>query len=140
MTSSGIPLTDEQKQLPSGMLLPSGEAGFFDTAQAHDGASGINSVYPSPTNWAESGVRNTPGDNNNLSVNNYSGILHPSGDFNQFSNAQASQISGIKSFTLFNPYVHYYGSNQPNTINKSASVRIPYVSDYNISITYNLYS
>lgn len=140
MVSSGVSLTDEQKRLPSGMLLPSGEAGFFDVAQAHDGVSGINSVYPSPVNWAESGIKNTPGNNNLLSVNNYSGILHPSGEFNQFSNAQASQISGIKSFTLFNPYIHHYGLDQPNTINRTASVKIPYVSDYNISITFNLYS
>lgn len=145
MTISGVPLTDEQKTLPSGALLPSGEAMFFDITQAHSAdGSGINATFPSPTfsdsYWNNSGIYKTYGPNNDLLISDRSGILHYDHLTSQFSNASGAMISGIRSFTIFNPYIHHYALSTPTNIQTSQPVKIPYISDYTISATYDVYS
>lgn len=145
MTTNHTPLTDEQKALPSGALLPSGEHFFADSSQAYgsDG-SGINSVFPSPTNsdsyWDNSGVFKTYGVNENLIVSNSSGLFNYNDLSGVFSNAPTTRISGIYSFTLFNPYIHHYHKSTPSNINTTQAVKIPFVSDYTVSVVYNTYS
>ena len=138
---SGIPLTNEQKKLPSGALLPSGESNFFDFRQDYSvrNGQGINTDYPNPffggsgnellaTNPPASG--HTTGGVNGigsgelgfLSYNNVSGL---------FSNAVGSLVSGITDFTIFNPYIHYYGVQVRNVRGvETVPVTIPYLSDY----------
>ena len=54
---SGIPLSSGDIVLPSGAVLPSGEANFFDIEQQ---GKALNATYPSPANFTQaSGVRIT---------------------------------------------------------------------------------
>lgn len=139
MSLSGIPLTNEQKVLPSGALLPSGEANFFDFRQdrSNRNGQGIDTDYPNPffagsgrallaTNPTLSGIITSGliggGEQGIFSYNNLSG---------QFSNAVGSLVSGITDFTIFNPYIHYYGVQVRNVRgNEIIPVTIPYLSDY----------
>ena len=118
------PLTESQKQqLPSG-LIPSGEANFFDFSQ-----SGINNIYPSPSNF-NSGIYVTyPKDANPIER---SGIFNSDGLISRFSNV--NQVSGLKieSFEIFNPYIHYYRV-------KDNPIKIPYTSTYKVSVSYDPY-
>jgi len=144
MTTPHVPLTDAQKALPSGMLLPSGEAGFFDSSQAYDqNGSGINVSFPNPTftdgYWDDSGIFRTYGPDTALVVAERSGFLAYDGLSGIFSNGPASQLSGINDFTLFNPYIHHYSKNTPTKINTSEAVAIPFVSDYTVSVVYDVY-
>lgn len=141
MALSGIPLTNQQKVLPSGALLPSGEAGFFDFRQDYSARNGqgINTDYPNPffsgsgngliatsppvsghTTGGVNGIGS--GELGFLSYNNVSGL---------FSNAVGSLVSGITDFTIFNPYIHYYGAQTRNVRGiETVPVAIPYLSDY----------
>lgn len=134
---SGIPynapLTSEQKvQLPSG-LLPSGEANYYDFSQdrAYYNGSGINHIYPSPSDFSEeSGIFKTYP--SSATPIERSGIFNFDNLNSRFSNV--SQVSGLKleSFEIFNPYIHYYRiDNKP--------VKIPYISTYKVSIGYDPY-
>jgi len=143
MTHSGVPLTEAQKALPSGMLLPSGEASFYDLSQNHDSdGSGINASFPNPTfsdgYWDESGIFKTYGPNTGLTVKQ-SGLFNYDGLSGVFSNGPATRESGITDFTLFNPYIHYQSRSTPNNISTTVPVKIPFISDYTISITYDVY-
>ncbi len=141
MSLSGIPLTDEQKALGPGMILPSGEENFFDFRQDYSmrNGQGINTDYPSPF-FAGSGdalIATRPpsgyptttgidfigsGEKGILTYNNVSGL---------FSNAVGSLVSGITDFTIFNSYIHYYGISVTNVRgNEIVPVTIPYLSDY----------
>lgn len=142
------PLTDIQKlqKTPSG-ILPSGEANFFDFSQF---ASGY--VYTSGT--PEMLLYTHP---------QFSGEVRSSGNiFNYealtgaFSNATSGfyvynpdgSISGIKikSFELFNPYIHYYPKD-PTELSKitidnmgdDRALRIPYISSYKVSDKFDPY-
>jgi hypothetical protein len=144
MSLSGIPLTNQQKVLPSGALLPSGESNFFDFRQDYSARNGqgINTDYPNPfftdsgrmfiaTNPPDSGRnRHTTSGVNSigsgelgmLTYNNVSGL---------FSNAVGSLVSGITDFTIFNPYIHHYGIQVRNVRGvETVPVTIPYLSDY----------
>ena len=46
MALTHTPLTAEQKALSSGMVLPSGEANYFDFAQHHDNNAGSGINFP----------------------------------------------------------------------------------------------
>jgi hypothetical protein len=129
---SGIPYntsltSDQKKQLPSG-LLPSGEANYYDFTQDKYRPSGINSEYPFPN--VVSGLYPTYPPNVNPVER--SGIFNYDGLVSRFTNV--SQVSGLKieSFDIFNPYIHYYRVND-------IAVKIPYVSTYKISISYDPY-
>ena len=129
---SGIPyntsLTSEQKrQLPSG-LLPSGEANFYDFTQDKYRPSGINSEYPFPD--VPSGLYPTYPPN--VDPIERSGIFNYDGLISRFSNV--AQVSGLKieGFEIFNPYIHHYRVN-------NTAVKIPYISTYKISISYDPY-
>jgi hypothetical protein len=160
MALSGIPLTDEQKTLPSGALLPSGEANFFDAAQyhAHNQGSGINATFPSPESFivsgvGQSGAYQTYGLNSELVVEETSGIF----SYNNLSGVFSSGIDasglvdfsfgGISSdnnptdFTRFNNYIHYYGKPTPSSsiISGVIPVKIAYISDVIVAIGYNRY-
>ena len=60
------PLTDEQKVLGSGQVLPSGESNFYDFSQDHsyNDGSGINVNFPSPSNFIDASgtIRTYPPD------------------------------------------------------------------------------
>lgn len=142
MSLTGIVITTEQKALLPGMILPSGEDNFFDFRQDYSARNGqgINTDYPNPffggsgnellaTNPPDSGRGITGGVNGIgsgelgfLSYNNVSGL---------FSNAVGSLVSGITDFTIFNPYIHYYGVQTRNVRGvETVPVTIPYLSDY----------
>ena len=141
MTLSGIPLTNEQKQLLPGVLLPSGESNFFDFRQDYSARNGqgINTDYPSPffggsgnaliaTNLPSSGL--TTSGLNGVGSGEL-GLLAYSNVDSLFSNASASLVSGITDFTIFNSYIHYYGVAVRNVRgNEVMPVTIPYLSDY----------
>jgi len=141
MALSGVPLTNEQKQLPSGALLPSGEANFFDISQAHahNGGSGINVPFPHPEGYGDSGLYRTYGPNDELVIADRSGVFNYDGLDGVFSNGPATQLSGINDFTIFNPYIHYFARSTPNNIRTTEHVRIPFISDYRIATPYGVY-
>lgn len=152
MSLTELPLSNSQKTLPSGALLPSGEANFFDFRQdrSYHGGSGINDPFPwsgfygsgytllngrppasgdvaSGINFIGSGQQGI------LTYNNVSGL---------FSNAPATLISGITDFTIFNPYIHYYPTPPQQNVNGPVSdpVLIPYISDYTVVSGFDIYS
>lgn len=159
------PLTDEQKTLPSGAILPSGEANFFDAAQYHEHneGSGINAIFPSPESFkinqpGQSGAYVTNPENPHLKVEDTSGIFSYNNLSGVFSNGtQSRNASGVidfsfggisagsvTDFTGFNNYVHYYGIGTPVTsvISGVIPVKIPYISDVTVAISggYDPYS
>lgn len=142
------PLTfDQKKQVEPSGLLPSGEANFFDFLQFGSGY-----VYTSGT--PEMLLYTYP---------EFSGNFRSSGNiFNydiltgSFSNASSGiyvynpdgSISGIsiKSFELFNPYIHYYPKTPQelsditvDNMNEDRALRIPYISSYKISDKFDPY-
>lgn len=146
---TNLPLTSGQKQLPSGALLPSGEANFFDFSQSHENnsGSGINSLYPNPSGgifteeyWNISGIYKTYPENSGLTVVDTSGIFHYNGLSGVFSNGPQTRSSGINDFVIFNPYIHYYSQVGVAPTFASAAIKIPFVSDYRIAYTFNPYS
>ena len=100
------PLTDEQKVLGSGQVLPSGESNFYDYSQDHsysDG-SGINVNFPSPSTFIDaSGTIRTYAPNGN--VVDTSGIFAADNLKTAFSNSLDTVLSGITDFTIFNNYI-----------------------------------
>jgi len=160
------PLTKEEKSLPSGQLpsgvLPSGEANFFDVAQHHEhnDGSGINAIFPSPSGFivsgpGQSGAYQTYGPNSGLVVVDTSGIFSYNNLSGVFSNGtQSRNASGlidfsfggisagsVTDFTGFNNYVHYYGEPTPPTalVAGVTPIKIPYISDVIVAISYNRY-
>ena len=162
-----IPLTDEEKELPSGMSLPSGEEHFFDKAQKESLLFPINKPFPvvgpgvvkppdpkfgSLEYFDKSGVYETfPGN---------SGIpprapIPPTGISESFlasvqltsafSNAAASldslSASGIDDFQIFNPYIHYYPATMAGQVPPPAdyAIRIDYRMVYERVSTWSLY-
>ena len=128
------PLTDEQKVLGSGQVLPSGESNFYDYSQDHsyNNGSGINVNFPSPSTFIDaSGTIRTYAPSGN--VVDTSGIFAASGLQTSFSNSMDAALSGITDFTIFNNYIHH------TTGVNSLPVQIPYLSDYTISNGFNPY-
>lgn len=150
-----LPLTSGQRvQLPSG-LFPSGESNFADLSQ-----SNINQVFPSPpefitTQPGQSGIYTTYpelGGTVNTSnsgifhYNNLSGIFsdatkHDPSGIQDFSFSVSTSLSGIYDFTQSNMYIHYYTRPAPPTaLNPNGiPVKIPFINDASISVTYNPY-
>lgn len=128
------PLTDEQKVLGSGQVLPSGESNFYDYSQDHsyNDGSGINVNFPSPSNFIDASgtIRTYP--SSGVAVET-SGIFAASGLQTSFSNSIDAALSGITDFTIFNNYIHH------TTGVNSLPVQIPYLSDYTISTGFNPY-
>jgi len=128
------PLTDEQKVLGSGQVLPSGESNFYDYSQDHsyNDGSGINVNFPSPSNFIDaSGTIRTYAPSGN--VIETSGIFAANELKTSFSNSMDAALSGITDFTIFNDYIHH------TTGVDSVSIQIPYLSDYTISSGFNPY-
>lgn len=129
-------LTNEQKALPSGAVLPSGEANYYDFSQSHEyhDGSGINATYPSPDTFVdESGVIKTYApDGSPYEGSSVFSIVANSGTF---SNASGINIQSITDFTIFNPYIHFL----PDQTG-SGEILIPYISDYNIAKPFNPYN
>jgi hypothetical protein len=109
-----IPLTVEQKELPSGAVMPSGESVFYDFKQS---AAPLNETFPSPNDFAEeSGTLKTYPRNTTLTQAGAQmpvaiggitdSILAPYGLSTPFSNSLSG--GGITDFKIFNPYIHYY--------------------------------
>ena len=133
-----VPLTEAQQKLPSGAIMPSGEANFYDFQQ-HD--SPINKTFPSPIDFAEeSGVLPTYPNNSGLTdihghpMDSADGgitdsILAPIGLDTPFSSGQVN--SGIKDFTIFNPYIDYFANpNPPRSLDPDYAVYITYAMVY----------
>ena len=108
------PLTVEQKELPSGAVMPSGESSFYDSRQS---AAPLNAIFPSPTGFAEgSGTLKTYPRNDTLTQAGEplpeaiggitDSILAPFNLGTPFSNSLSG--GGITDFKIFNPYIHYY--------------------------------
>ena len=157
------PLTEEEKAIPSGAILPSGEANFFDVAQHHEhnDGSGINAIFPSPSGFivsgpGQSGVYQTYGPNLGLVVEDTSGIFSYNNLSGVFSNGtQSRNASGlidfsfggisagsVTDFTGFNNYVHYYGrpTSPSAVVSGVIPIRIPYISDVTVGSGYDPYS
>tara|TARA_Y100000296_G_scaffold86630_1_gene127057 strand:+ start:512 stop:1195 length:684 start_codon:yes stop_codon:yes gene_type:complete len=150
------PLTDEEKELPSGMLLPSGEENFLDGAQKEPSLFPINKPFPvvgsgvvKPSDpkfgsleyFDESGVYETFPENTGIPPRSpvpptdiSESFLAPVQLTSTFSNAAASldslAASGIDDFKIFNSYIHYY----PSTI----TGQVPPPADYAIRIDYKM--
>lgn len=120
------------------IVLPSSESNFFDSRQYHsiNGGSGINAIYPSPTNFPSgigSGLYVTfPSSASSGSV--------PVFEFDdldgRFSNAERT----ISDFQSFNTYIHYYPKKiddldniDQDNMNRDKSLQIPYVSSFRIN-------
>ena len=121
-----VPLGTGEMALPSGAVLPSGEANFFDFQQQ---GKALNATYPSPADFTgASGVRVTSPVNPDLASelvliegSGIQGSLLAPTDLNTpFSNTENAASGQISDFTIFNSYVHYYQSNSaPVYINYS---------------------
>jgi hypothetical protein len=150
------PLTDEEKELPSGMLLPSGEENFLDGTQKEPPLFPINKPFPvvgpgvvEPSDpkfgsleyFDESGVYETFPENTGIPPRSpvpptgiSESFLAPVQLTSTFSNAAASldslAASGIDDFQIFNPYIHYY----PATMGG----QVPPPTDYGLRIDYRM--
>lgn len=114
------------------ILVASGESNFYDHLQDRElnGGSGINASFPNPSN-AISGVYQTYASSAQIPNQYDSGIFNFNYLASQFSNANTIDIT-ISDFDTFNPYIHYYRTNnQP--------VEIPFISTYRVSVVYNPY-
>lgn len=108
------PLTEEQQRVSSNaLILPSGEACFFDpSGQVQTAGSGINAFYdngPSALNLQLIHKEKTTRFENN----NVDGILDsklaPIFGVSLFSSSQRSKNEIPKTaMSTFNPYIHYY--------------------------------
>ena len=135
--------------LPDGVLA-SGESNFFDTDQSYD----INSVYPSPSDFdsppaSPDGIYATYARNDDRTAS--TPMFNPLGLVSTFSNAAftLSQIIyyGIYDFTIFNPYIHYYGIKMSQTGRPprgTNTTQLPYkktyISDYDLIEPHNTYA
>lgn len=134
---------EKQQKVPSG-ILPSGQENYFDTKQNpnNNGGFPINAFYPSPKN-PDGSFSGTP-----LLATSFSnelppeirriigqlketGILHYENLIGRFSNATST--FSVQDFNIFNPYVHYYSSEN------QSPVLIPYVSDYEVVLPISPY-
>lgn len=115
----------------SNVVLPSGESNFYDHAQDRIDGSGINASFPNPTSALASGLIATNPSSAEIPNTYQSGILHFRDAVSQFSNASGINPEAF-DFEIFNPYIHHYRIN--NKI-----VKIPFVSTYRKSVTYNPY-
>ena len=134
MSHLNSPLTNDQKVLGSGQVLPSGESNFYDFSQDHsyNNGSGINANFPSPSDFThDSGTIRTYGTEGNIVEE--SGVFSGSGLNIPFSNATTAGVSGITDFTIFNNYIH-------NQLSKNDTVvQIPFLSTYKVSEGFNPY-
>lgn len=125
----------------SEILIPSGGGNFYDESQSPENNAGmsINEIYPSPYYSENSGLYSTFFSSNIVAASavEKSSIIAPSGFFSIFSNALEAGSNQISDFNIFNPYIHYYPNNSSTITNKNKSqnfsVKIPYVSDYEIA-------
>ena len=134
MSHLNSPLTNDQKVLGSGQVLPSGESNFYDFSQDHsyNNGSGINANFPSPSDFThDSGTIRTYGAEGNIVEE--SGVFSASNLEVPFSNATTAGVSGITDFTIFNNYIHNQLSNNDTV------VEIPFLSTYKVSEGFNPY-
>ena len=131
MALTHTPLTAEQKALPSGMILPSGEANYFDLSQHHSNNNGSGINVPFVQDTSGSGLIATYGPTGS-SVEKKSAFA-PYGLAVPFSSSQIAAVTQIDDFTIFNDYVHY------ETGVASAAVQIPFLSTYTVAIKYDPY-
>ena len=134
MSHLNSPLTNEQKVLGSGQVLPSGESNFYDFSQdySYNNGSGINANFPSPSDFNhDSGTIRTYGAEGNIVEK--SGVFSASNLEIPFSNATTAGVSGITDFTIFNNYIHNQLSNNDTV------VQIPFLSTYKVSEGFNPY-
>ena len=122
MALTHTPLTEEQKTLPSGMVLPSGEGNYFDFSQHHSENSGSGINFPFTQDTSGSGLIETYGPEGIANTGSVSGTFVADGLTVPFSNAQDVTVTQIDDFTIFNDYVHYY----PGV--DGASIQIPFLS------------
>lgn len=135
-TNPELPLGSGYQVVSGDMILPSGEANFFDFVQHHDvnGGSGINYKYPSPKDFAAvSGLLKTQGAAP-YDRTKSSGIFSWEGlrQVEDFSNSpnEAPEVPEVK----FNPYIHYLPDypdhdKDENKIPKKQPIKTPYLSD-----------
>ncbi len=130
-----LPLGSGEKVISGKQVLASGEGNYFDFVQHHDhnDGSGINHVYPSPSDIGTSGVIETRGPDD-YDTNKPSGILHWAG-LRQSQNLSNSPNSApeIPEITFY-PYIHYLPDDpdhdEPeNKVEKRQPIKIPYLSD-----------
>lgn len=136
------PLSSEQKKqrYPFG-IMPSGESNFFDFSQSHiyHNGFGINTYYPHPTGDGEfseeSGIIKTyPASPISFSEKE-SGIFAYNNLKSLFSNAHEVSSNNINSFSLDNPYIHYYSMpNKEKDFYKDHQFEIPFISSYKETI------
>jgi len=122
----------------SGILIPSGRSNFFDYSQHQDnnGGSGINSIYPSPSDFSmQSGLIKTYP--TTIQAKESSGIFSYYNLSSRFSNAQSTQ-SGVDFYGL-NDYIHYFPKSFNDDDSSNSNVNIPYISTYKVSTPYNPY-
>ena len=143
MALTHIPLTEEQKALPSGMVLPSGEGNYFDYSQhnIYNAGSGIN--FPFTQDTSGSGLIETHGPQGaaveaDSAFSSY-GLATP------YSNSQAAAVTQIDDFTIFNSYVHHY-TTRPLDLGPDGSpvlgefaIQIPYLSTYTVALKFDPY-
>ena len=137
MSLTNEPLTEEQKELPSGMILPSGEANFYDFAQSHEYNSGSGINYPFGAGpdvpASDSGLLATYGPDGQP-VDTKSVIAADKLNLPN-SNAQDVVADQITDFTIFNNYIHYDGTGSGNN-----AITIPFLSTYTLSSGFDPYS
>ena len=124
-------LTSEEKlaHYPSGVMA-SGESNFFDAKQrVSPSGFAINSIYPSPDDFASGVFVTSPSGEKTASDS----IFNTYGLVSDFSNGPDSLETvinrGIHDFTIFNPYIHYY------SVEASAGTVVPYGSNNSVNTT-----
>jgi hypothetical protein len=133
MALTHTPLTEEQKALPSGMVLPSGEGNYFDFAQHHDNNAGSGINFPFTEDNSGSGLIATYGPVGSGNTGSPSGTFVTSGLSVPFSNAQDVETTQIDDFAIFNTYVHY------ETGVAGTAVQIPFLSTYVVAPNFDPY-
>lgn len=133
MSLTNEPLTEEQKELPSGMTLPSGEANFYDFSQAHENNSGSGINYPFVQDTSGSGLLATYGPSGE-GLTEKKSFIAASGLTIPKSNAQDVVSRQITDFAIFNNYIHH------NATSDGDPVKIPYLSTYTLSSGFDPYS
>jgi len=134
MALTHTPLTEEQKALPSGMVLPSGEGNYYDPSQNHGANAGSGINFPFTQDTSGSGLIETYGPEGNANTGSVSGTFVASGLTVPFSNSQDAAVTQIDDFTIFNDYVHHESG-----VNSTA-VQIPFLSTYTVAIQFDPYA
>ena len=106
MALTHIPLTEEQKALPSGMVLPSGEGNYYDSSQDHISNYGYGINVPFVADTSGSGLIESYGPSGTAIEK--SGTFSPYGLAVPHSNSQYVAMTQIDDFAIFNDYIHYY--------------------------------